>query len=242
MVAMGYSVDVYNTEGKIVSKVDLNTELFSDEKVNKTLIQEYLLLQQSNGRIAIANTKESSPFKILGIIGDEKIQFGNGIDVERGKPIYFIPDTGDTPSFSDLDGSMDWENSVEYTKAKAFGRRLEVPVYFPNETKDGCNELGNLYDANNKLLDNWQSLLTKENRKKLMEKGLFVPGVLSEGLFERLKEHLAAKCKQAPSVYVKNADDFYQKFAEAYTYSIADRMFHLTGDVDRNFFNFYMNT
>ena len=29
---MGYSVDVYNTEGKIVSKVDLNADLFSDEQ------------------------------------------------------------------------------------------------------------------------------------------------------------------------------------------------------------------
>jgi ribosomal protein L4 len=48
MVAMGYSVDVYNTEGKVVSKVNLNADLFSDEKVNKTLIQEYLLLQQAN--------------------------------------------------------------------------------------------------------------------------------------------------------------------------------------------------
>ena len=57
---MGYSVDVYNTEGKIVSKVDLNSELFADEKVNKTLIQEYLLLQQANGRVAIADTKDRS--------------------------------------------------------------------------------------------------------------------------------------------------------------------------------------
>ena len=57
---MGYSVDVYNAEWKIVSKVDLNAELFSDEKVNKTLIQEYLLLQQANGRVAIANTKDRS--------------------------------------------------------------------------------------------------------------------------------------------------------------------------------------
>ena len=57
---MGYSVDVYNIEGKIVSKVDLNPDLFSEEKINKTLIQEYLLLQQANGRVAIANTKDRS--------------------------------------------------------------------------------------------------------------------------------------------------------------------------------------
>ena len=57
---MVYSVDVYNTDGKIVSKVDLNADIFSDDKINKTLIQEYLLLQQANGRIAIANTKDRS--------------------------------------------------------------------------------------------------------------------------------------------------------------------------------------
>ena len=57
---MGYSVDVYNTEGKVISKVQLNDDIFSDEKVNKTLIQEYLLLQQANARVAIADTKDRS--------------------------------------------------------------------------------------------------------------------------------------------------------------------------------------
>ncbi|MDR0369496.1 MAG: 50S ribosomal protein L4 [Candidatus Peribacteria bacterium] len=54
---MTYSVDVYNKEGKVVSKVELNKELFSDEKVNKTLIQEYYLLQMANARNVIASTK-----------------------------------------------------------------------------------------------------------------------------------------------------------------------------------------
>ena len=54
---MTYSVDVYNKEGKVVSSVELNKDLFSDEKVNKTLIQEYYLLQMANARTAIASTK-----------------------------------------------------------------------------------------------------------------------------------------------------------------------------------------
>lgn len=54
---MTYSVDVYNKEGKVVSKVELNKDLFSDEKVNKTLIQEYYLLQMANSRNVIASTK-----------------------------------------------------------------------------------------------------------------------------------------------------------------------------------------
>ncbi|MDR0860644.1 MAG: 50S ribosomal protein L4 [Candidatus Peribacteria bacterium] len=54
---MTYTVDVYDTKGKAVSKVELNTELFSDEKVNKTLIQEFYLLQMANARTPIASTK-----------------------------------------------------------------------------------------------------------------------------------------------------------------------------------------
>ncbi|GHW02649.1 50S ribosomal protein L4 [candidate division SR1 bacterium] len=54
---MAYSVDIYDKSGKVVSKVDLNADIFADEKVNKTLIHEYYLLQMSNARVAIASTK-----------------------------------------------------------------------------------------------------------------------------------------------------------------------------------------
>lgn len=54
---MTYSVDVYDKTGKVVSKVTLNEELFSDDKVNKSLIHEYYLLQTSNVRLSIAHTK-----------------------------------------------------------------------------------------------------------------------------------------------------------------------------------------
>jgi large subunit ribosomal protein L4 len=54
---MTYSVDVYNRDGKVVSKVELNADLFTDEKVNKTLIHEFYLLQMANARTAIASTK-----------------------------------------------------------------------------------------------------------------------------------------------------------------------------------------
>lgn len=54
---MTYSVDIYNRQGKVVSNMELNTSLFSDEKVNKTLIQEFYLLQMANARNVIASTK-----------------------------------------------------------------------------------------------------------------------------------------------------------------------------------------
>lgn len=54
---MVYAVDVYDKNGKLTSKFDLNPELFSDEIVNPSLIHEYLLLQQVNARNVIASTK-----------------------------------------------------------------------------------------------------------------------------------------------------------------------------------------
>mgnify|MGYP001746664258 CR=1 FL=1 len=54
---MVYTVDVYDKNGKVTSKVDLNPELFSDEIINPSLIHEYLLLQQANARNVIASTK-----------------------------------------------------------------------------------------------------------------------------------------------------------------------------------------
>lgn len=54
---MVYSVDIYDKTGKVTSKFDLNPEIFSDEKVNPSLIHEYLLLQEANTRTAIASTK-----------------------------------------------------------------------------------------------------------------------------------------------------------------------------------------
>ena len=87
MLAMGYSVDVYNTEGKVVSKVNLNADLFSDEKVNKTLIQEYLLLQQANGRVVIADTKDRSEVSWSGKKLYRQKGTGNGRAWDKNSPL-----------------------------------------------------------------------------------------------------------------------------------------------------------
>ena len=54
---MVYTVDVYDKTWKVTSKFELNPEVFSDEKINTSLIHEYLLLQEANARNAIASTK-----------------------------------------------------------------------------------------------------------------------------------------------------------------------------------------
>lgn len=84
---MGYSVDVYNTDGKVVSKVELNANLFADEKINKTLIQEYLLLQQANGRVAIADTKDRSEVSGSGKKLYRQKGTGNGRVWDKNSPL-----------------------------------------------------------------------------------------------------------------------------------------------------------
>lgn len=84
---MGYSVDIYNTDGKVVSKIDLNSDLFSDEKINKTLIQEYLLLQQANGRVAIASTKDRSEVSGSGRKLYRQKGTGNGRVGDKNSPL-----------------------------------------------------------------------------------------------------------------------------------------------------------
>jgi len=54
---MAYSVDIYDKKGKVVSKIDLNEEIYSDGIINESLIHEYYLLQTSNARINIACVK-----------------------------------------------------------------------------------------------------------------------------------------------------------------------------------------
>ena len=84
---MGYSVDIYNTEGKIVSKIDLNADLFDDKKINKTLVQEYLLLQQANARVAIANTKDRSEVSGSGRKLYRQKWTGNGRVWDKNSPL-----------------------------------------------------------------------------------------------------------------------------------------------------------
>ncbi len=84
---MGYSVDVYNTEGKVISKVELNSDIFSDEKINKTLIQEYLLLQQANARVAIADTKDRSEVSGSGKKLYRQKGTGNGRTGDKNSPL-----------------------------------------------------------------------------------------------------------------------------------------------------------
>jgi len=54
---MAYSIDIYDKGGKVVSKFTLDEVIFADSLVNKDLIHEYYLLQQSNARTNIASVK-----------------------------------------------------------------------------------------------------------------------------------------------------------------------------------------
>lgn len=54
---MAYTIDIYDKSGAVVSNFALDETLFDDSLVNKDLIHEYYLLQQSNARHNIACVK-----------------------------------------------------------------------------------------------------------------------------------------------------------------------------------------
>ncbi|HMS90882.1 MAG TPA: 50S ribosomal protein L4 [Candidatus Absconditabacterales bacterium] len=54
---MAYTIDIYDKSGTVVSNFALDETLFDDSLVNKDLIHEYYLLQQSNARHNIACVK-----------------------------------------------------------------------------------------------------------------------------------------------------------------------------------------
>jgi len=54
---MTYTITIYDTEGKKSGTKQLNKDLYNDEMLHDDLMHEYLVLQQANGRIAIAHTK-----------------------------------------------------------------------------------------------------------------------------------------------------------------------------------------
>ena len=54
---MTYSIDMYDTNGKMIGKETLSESVFNDDFVNESLIHEYYLLQTSNARNVIAKTK-----------------------------------------------------------------------------------------------------------------------------------------------------------------------------------------
>ena len=181
------------------------------------------------------------------VIGNEKAIKSEGLEIEQGKAIYCIPDLGDSPTKDVLEKEMNWENTVQYTEAKVFGRNLEMPVFFPKDTlsKNNCpKELEKLYAQVNlseniiryELKDDYMDYLDAESANKLMKEGRFVPGVMSEEFFKDLKEQISTKSPETQK------ENYYQKFADAYTYSVADRLFHLSSDaeIDEGFFNKYI--
>lgn len=84
---MVYAVDVYDKNGKLASKFDLNPELFSDEIVNPSLIHEYLLLQQANARNVIASTKTRAEVAGSGRKLYKQKETGNARVGDKNSPI-----------------------------------------------------------------------------------------------------------------------------------------------------------
>ena len=84
---MVYSIDVYDKDGKVLKQVALNAEVFTDEKVNKTLVQEYYLLQMANARVAIASTKTRGEVRGSGRKLYKQKGTGNGRVGDKNSPL-----------------------------------------------------------------------------------------------------------------------------------------------------------
>ena len=84
---MVYAVDVYDKTWKVTSKFELNPEVFSDEKINTSLIHEYLLLQEANERNAIASTKTRAEVSGSGRKLYKQKGTGNARVGDRNSPI-----------------------------------------------------------------------------------------------------------------------------------------------------------
>ncbi len=202
---------------------------------------------------AKASSLDNGESKVKVVIGNKEETKSEGLEVGQGNAIYFIPDLGDSPTKEVLEKEMVWENTVEYTQAKAFGRKLEMPVFLPEGTlgKNKCpEELKKLYDTikdvygniiSYKLKVDYAEYLDAESADKLMEGGRFIPGVMNEEFFKGLKEHI----KKNYSSLKGTEEEFYQRFADAYTYSVTDRLLHRSMDFDtgkkaEEFFNDYI--
>ena len=212
------------------------------------------------------NYEAGSSFKVLGIHGDQEIDPAGEIEVKQGESLYFIPDVGDDPKLSDLKKERSWENTIEYSNVKAFGRDLGEIVLFPEETLVTCpDSLRNLYDHiydeksgsyYYRLKQGSKGIFEGKNRMALIEEGCFIPGVLTEEVFGELKKHaieqslkIEVQPQQNESNDAKNMEqrklvaqkNFLAHLAGAYEYSVADRLFHIkkTASVNRAFYDNY---
>ncbi|MDD2537004.1 MAG: 50S ribosomal protein L4 [Candidatus Absconditabacteria bacterium] len=156
---MTYSVDVYNKEGKVVSKLELNKELFSEEKINKTLIQEFYLLQLANARVAIASTKDRSEVAGSGRKLYRQKGTGNARVGDKNSPVRRHGGVAFGPtSERNFEKNMTKKarklalNSIISLKAQSEALcGLQLPTMEP-KTKDALNILANLGLQGQKVL------------------------------------------------------------------------------------------
>ena len=206
----------------------------------------------------VAKVKSNSPasysFRVFRKYGDSTIDFCDEFNVGQGRYIYFVPDVGNSPSITELEKERDWSNSVEYKEVKAFGRNFEALEFFPNQTmQDPPNELKNLYmpvyngtssgtyPSHYEIKSDFSKCLTSEARGELIKQGLYVPKIMTEDFFKKVKEHVLKKSENISEQENSSESkaEFLANFAGAWTYSISDRLFRLTKKVDRAYFNAY---
>lgn len=84
---MTYSVDVYNTKGKVVKTIELDADLYGDHVVNKDAIHEYYLYQQANAHTNAAVSKTRAEVQGSGKKLFKQKGTGNARPGDRRSPI-----------------------------------------------------------------------------------------------------------------------------------------------------------
>ncbi|MFA7284366.1 MAG: 50S ribosomal protein L4 [Candidatus Absconditabacterales bacterium] len=84
---MSYTIPVLDTSGKEVEKITLDDALFTLEKVNSSLIHEYVLMQLANARQSNAHVKTRGDVAFSGKKLGKQKGSGNARAGDRGSPI-----------------------------------------------------------------------------------------------------------------------------------------------------------
>ncbi len=84
---MSYTIPVLDTSGKKIETITLDDVLFSNEKINSSLIHEYVLMQLANARQSNAHTKTRGDVSFSGKKLGKQKGSGNARAGDRGSPI-----------------------------------------------------------------------------------------------------------------------------------------------------------
>ncbi|HMY80724.1 MAG TPA: 50S ribosomal protein L4 [Candidatus Absconditabacterales bacterium] len=84
---MSYTIPVLNTSGKNLSSITLDATVFAQDKINSSLIHEYVLMQLANARQSNAHSKTRGEVSFSGKKIYKQKKTGNARTGDKGSPL-----------------------------------------------------------------------------------------------------------------------------------------------------------